>query len=461
MIEFCVTLFLLAGASQEEQPGKSSSPNFLFVVTDDHRFDMLGAAGNQQLHTPHLDRLARGATLLEQCIAHMPQCAPSRVTLLTGVTTHQHRHVANGVQPYDLGRSANNPVPTLPGQLAKAGYETLLIGKWHIFAAPADCGFTSVRTWLPVGMGRYQDPSLAQGPDLEFQSYQGFTTEVLTEDALDFLNSAAAREKPFFLWFATTAPHAPYRPNPEHIENLYKDRDLEVLRPPAFAGEMKPHWRNYYAAISHLDEQVGRLLQALGEQGLRERTVVVFLGDNGHMMGSRGKGGKVVPYEESIRVPCILSVPGFEGPRRSAAATSTLDLPATILRLANLTPPPQWPGRDLRPILRGEDDGSGWFAYAECASIEGPKWGDPAFRLIRSARHKLIVWRKAEPLLELYDLAQDPAEQRNLHDHKEAAGVRHDLLARLRRFASSTADEDALSWPSLQPAGSAQQDSPP
>src|SRR6185295_4468956 len=143
--------------------------------------------------------------------------------------------------------------------------------------------------------------------------------EVFADEAVDFLRGETARKGPFLLWLGFTAPHFPYQPNPERIAALYAGRRAEELSPPGFPRDVKANdWRHYDEAVSHLDEQLGRVLAALQETGLAERTVVVFLGDNGYMMGERGLGGpgsgadgKQVPYESSLRVPFLLRGPGL------------------------------------------------------------------------------------------------------------------------------------------------------
>jgi N-acetylglucosamine-6-sulfatase len=335
-------------------------PNILFVSSDDHRWDALGAAGNTAVHTPVLDRLAREGVYFTQATVNVSQCLPVRASLLTGRTTHGHGAYAHQNQRPEASRpTAFADWPTVPSLLRQAGYETVLVGKWHLASDPWRVGFSRTLTWLPGGAQRFTDPDLCQGESRELQKVKGFTQEIFADAAIDFLSHRGEAPKPFMLWLAFTAPHAPFAPNPERIEALYRGKTTAELLPEGFPANIPTNdWLHYYEGVSHFDEQLGRVLDTLERTGLAQSTVVVFLGDNGFMMGERGVGvtggqGKVVPYEGSIRVPMMIRAPalqGFSGP--SAAAVSSLDLAPTLLTLAGLETPISWPGRDLRPALR-------------------------------------------------------------------------------------------------------------
>jgi arylsulfatase A-like enzyme len=243
--------------------------------------------------------------------------------------------------------------------------------------------------------------------------------------AIAFLRSRGAKKAPFLLWLAFTAPHVPMTPNPPRIEALYAEKPGTALKPPGFTAPAEADWRHYDEAVSALDEQVGRVLAALDAAGLAKTTAVVFLGDNGFMMGQRGIGaksanGKVVPYEGSLRVPLIVRAPGL-APDISDLAASSLDLPPTLLAFAGLQPPASWPGRNLLPALR-HDTGAPLIedAFSEWADDQGEKFGKLAYRLVRTPRAKLIVWAEPGKQDELYDLAADPKEEKNLIDDPAA-----------------------------------------
>jgi arylsulfatase A-like enzyme len=255
-----------------------------------------------------------------------------------------------------------------------------------------------------------------------------------------------------------TAPHFPYEPNPERIQALYAGKSEEELRPPGFPRDVKANdWRHYDEAVSHLDEQLGRVLAALQESGLAEKTVVVLLGDNGYMMGERGVGGpgsradgKQVPYESSLRVPFVISGPGFSQGQVSDLPVSSLDLPPTLLSLAGIQAPRKWPGHDLTQALAGKlRIGE---AFAEWSDEESPKFGKLAYRVVRTPAHKLIVWKDPARGDELYDLKTDPVESRNLSRDPGVAAIVRDLRSRLRVWMEKNQDP-ALAWPGKSPPG--------
>ncbi|HEV2846964.1 MAG TPA: sulfatase-like hydrolase/transferase, partial [Thermoanaerobaculia bacterium] len=444
-------LALSAPAARADAPPK---PNIVFILSDDHRWDALGAAGNPAIHTPALDRLAARGAYFRQATTHVSQCLPVRATLLTGLTVHQHgAYSVQRQKPETTKPDAFQNLPTVPGLLRDAGYHTLLVGKWHLAAEPWLSGFSEVRSWLPAGGTEYKDPELARGNSRELSKTKGYTQQIFADDAISFVRSAAAKEKPFFLWLAFTAPHGPVAPNSPESEKLYAGKPASALPPPGFPKDIPAEdWRHYYEAVSDLDRQVGRVMAALEEAGLAESTAVVFLGDNGYMMGQRGIGlkdtpGKVVPYEGSIRVPLIVSSPGgkaLAGP--SDLPASSLDLPVTLVELAGLRPPSTWYGRDLLEALRRDPKNGLEDAFSEWADEENERW--TAYRLVRTVRHKLILWKDPAKPGELYDLSADPAEEKNLYTRPEAREVRRDLEARLRAWMERTQDP-AREWPKV------------
>jgi arylsulfatase A-like enzyme len=428
----------------------SSRPNIVVVLSDDHRWDALGAAGNPSVLTPLMDRMAREGVYFRQATTSVSQCHPVRASLLTGLPTYRHgvysiQHQAPGVAETLCRR------PTVASLLRDAGYRTVVVGKWHVPPPPWECGFDEVKTWMPDGSANYHDPELVHGHSTEHEAVPGFTQEIFTDDALDFLRGEAAQAGPFLLWVGFTAPHHPYEPNPERIESLYAGRGDEEFLPPGFPrGVPANDWRHYTEAVSHLDEQLGRLLAALQEASLAENTVVVLLGDNGYMMGERGVGGpgtrangKQVPYESSLRVPFLMDGPGLADGLASDLPVSSLDLPPTLLSLAGVPVPDTWPGRDLTAALAGKVEVRE--AFSEWSDEESERFGKLAFRAVRTPTHKLIVWKDPARGAELYDLAADPAETRNLFADPEAQGVLSDLRSRLSAWMRRNEDP-AASW---------------
>jgi arylsulfatase A-like enzyme len=449
-----VTLGCAGTVQRDPRPPVSpavSRPNLLVVLSDDHRWDALGAAGNPNVVTPVMDRLARDGVYFRQATVSVSQCHPVRASLITGLPAFRHgvystQHQAPGVAETLCRR------PTVASLLREAGYRTVLVGKWHVPPPPWECGFEEVRTWLPGGGSHYRDPELVRGRSEEHEVVPGFTQEIFADDAVGFLRSEAAQAGPFLLWLGFTAPHFPYEPNPERIEALYAGRADGGLLPPGFPRDVAANdWRHYDQAVSHLDEQLGRVTAALAETGLAERTVVVLMGDNGYMMGERGLGGpgsrangKQVPYDSSLRVPFVMRGPGLPKAIVSDLPVSSMDLPPTLLALAGLPVPDSWPGRDLTAALVGKLAVSE--AFAEWSDEESERFGGLAFRAVRTPAHKLIDWKDPVRGDELYDLAADPGETRNLIADPASRAVLRDLRSRLLAWMRRN-DDPALSWP--------------
>ncbi|MEA2564696.1 MAG: hypothetical protein QOH06_6200 [Acidobacteriota bacterium] len=434
-------------------PRPNTRPNIVVVLSDDHRWDALGAAGNPAVITPVMDAMVRDGVYFRQATVSVSQCHPVRASLLTGLPTYRHGVYSVQFQAPGVAETLCKR-PTVASLLRDAGYHTVVVGKWHLPPPPWECGFDEARTWLPGGSADYHDPELVHGHSGEPEVVAGFTQEIFTDDALEFLHSEAALSSPFLLWLGYTAPHFPNDPNPERIKALYAGRSDEELLPPAFPRNVPANdWRHYNESVSHLDEQLGRVLAALKETGLAERTVVVLLGDNGYMMGERGIGGpgtlangKQVPYESSLRVPFILSGPGLPQALVSDLPVSSMDLPPTLLSLAGVPVPDSWPGRNLLAALEGKIEVRE--AFAEWSDEESEKFGGLAFRAVRTPTHKLIVWKDQARGEELYDLSTDPAETHNLIADPAAGKILRDLRSRLLAWMQRNGDP-ALSWPAM------------
>lgn len=433
-------------------PARLARPrlNFVVVLSDDHRWDALGAAGNPAVITPVMDGMVRDGVYFRQATASVSQCHPVRASLLTGLPTYQHGVYSVQFQEPGVAETLCKR-PTVASLLRDTGYRTVTVGKWHLPPPPWECGFDEARTWLPGSSADYRDPELVHGHSAEHEVIKGFAQEIFADDAVDFLRGKDAKAGPFLLWLGFTAPHFPNDPNPERIAALYAGRSDEQLLPPGFPRDVQSNdWRHYNESVSHLDEQLGRVLATLKETGLDKRTVVVLLGDNGYMMGERGVGGpdskangKQVPYESSLRVPFILSGPGLPKALASDLPVSSLDLPPTLLSLAGLPVPDSWPGRNLLDALAGKTEVRE--AFSEWADEKSERFGGLAYRVVRTPAHKLIVWKDPARGEELYDLKADPAEARNLIAEPTAQETLRDLRSRLLAWMQQNGDP-AVSW---------------
>jgi arylsulfatase A-like enzyme len=427
----------LAGAAAPLVAAPAGRPNIVFLISDDHHFQCLGAAGNPNIRTPNLDRLASRGVHFTNAVISTAQCAPSRGILLSSLESYQTGLDSNGHLTFREGAG-----PTIVEQLQRAGYETTLVGKWHIEPSPRKCGFAKAPLWMQPAAGPYRDPILRRGLDGKDEKTPGHITDLLTDAGIEQLPSV---KQPFLLWLAYTAPHQPWYAD-EKYKKPYQRRGAQ-LAPPAHPPGGRPFdWETYYSVITHLDEAVGRLTAALEKAGLWDNTLLVFLGDNGFLCGTKGLQGKVEAWEESIRVPlmaCGGPVPG-RGP--VDAPVASVDVPATFLDYAGLKPAYPLAGRSLRPELETgkstrEEAFSGWNDGRPEALLV-PRSVEP-YRLVRTRTHKYILWESKRQML--FDLRADPAEEKDLAGDAAHAGILREMRGRLTRRMRETKDP-ALAW---------------
>ena len=410
---------------------RSQRPNFVLIVIDDLGWNNVGFMGSRFYETPNLDRLAKDSVVFTNAYANAPNCAPTRASLLTGQYTSRH-----GI--YTVGSSARDPsrlrklipIPnrtvlpswevTIAEALKPAGYVSASIGKWHLGRDP-ESGPVSQGFDLNVGgydrghpvsyFSPYRNPFLKDGPKGEY------LTDRLTTEAISFVRKN--RHKPFFLYFPTYAVHTPLQAQDDVVAKYRKK--------PRFHGQANPV---HGAMVEIVDRNVGRLMAALDELGLAEKTVVFFLSDNGGVQGITSmyplRGGKGMLYEGGIRVPAFVRWPGVtDGGCHSDEPILGMDLYPTILEMAGVRPPERHAidGVSLVPLLRGKErlgrEAIFWHfpAYLQAAhDMNGAR--DPLFRtrpcsVVRSGDWKLIEYFE-DGSLELYNLSEDVGEKVNL-----------------------------------------------
>ena len=413
---------LAAGAGALMAPGARDYTNVVMIMTDDQGQWALGCYGNPEIKTPNLDRLAAEGTRFQRAFVTTPVCSPSRATFLTGTIPSQHG-IRDWINQENIGAQARtflDNIPALPEMLAPLGHTCAISGKWHLGdSLKRQKGF---HQWfvLPTGGSRYQDPELIwQG---QVRKYPGYITEILTNQALDFIDQN--RDKPFFVFVGYNAPHTPYEGHPQRYLDLYKNCAFksipdEGVHPRQNAG-LRGHLGNreslsrYFAAVSAVDENVGRILAELDRHRLRQRTLVVFTSDNGFNCGHHGvwgKGNGTVPhnmYEGSILTPLIFCQPGRvrKGEVREEMV-SAYDFLPSVLEHLGAPPPPnreKLPGRSYAPLLRGKKTRWENVVFGEYDEV----------RMIRTEEFKYVHRMKQDAPNELWDLKNDPRETRNL-----------------------------------------------
>lgn len=433
-------------------------PNILVLFTDDHRFNAIRALGDPQVQTPNLDKLiAAGTTYTHAFIMGGTIgaiCAPSRGMLMTGRTLF---HVDEAIIRPDARKA--QPFHLVGEELRKAGYDTFHTGKWHIgpkllnrcFAAGENIFFGGMDNHTGTKVCSY-DPTGAY-PKSAIRQPSTFSSELFADAAIGFLKSRAGSSAPFFCNVAFTSPHDP-RTAPKRFADLYdpakiqlppnflaqhpfdngelKVRD-EMLAPhPRPESEIRRHIADYYAMISEVDHQIGRILQTLDETGLAGNTLVIFAGDNGLAVGQHGLLGKQNPYDHSWRVPLVLRGPGVARGKRVTELRYMHDINATIYD-ATRTPMPA--SVEMKPLLRpGGGRARVFFAYRDIQ------------RAVRDQRWKLVLYHvNGQETARLYDLSRDPWEMNPVDD---ANRIRHyrALLAEEMRAVGDPLDITKPNW---------------
>jgi arylsulfatase A-like enzyme len=462
-----VHLTLLLGCLAAGAPASAAEPparrptNVLFLLTDDQRPDTIRALGNPLIETPHLDALVQRGVVFTRAVSPNPLCVPSRAEILTGCSGFR-----NGVLP---GHSDQlNPKLTLwPEAMRAAGYHTCYVGKWHTTGRPSTRGYIESRGLYSSGGGVV--PRQTDHAGREVTGYRGWVFQTddrqlfrekgvgLTPDISRHFADAAIEviarrsEKPFFLHVNFTAPHDPlllppgyekkydpqrlplpanFRPRHPFDHGNYTGRDEQLFLWPRTPEETRAELAAYYAVISHLDEQIGRILKALEASGQADNTLIVFTSDHGLAVGSHGLRGKQNMYEHTIGVPLVLVGPNVPRSAKSEAPIYLRDLYPTICELAGVPIPASVEGRSLAPVLAGKvksvhDAVFGYFRDTQ--------------RMVRAGRWKLIQYPRL-PYEQLFDLQEDSAELTNRIDDPRHAAVRDELRARLRAWQKEVGD---------------------
>ena len=428
--------------------------NVLVFLTDDHAQWAAGCYGNAEIRTPTLDHLARRGVQMLNAFTPTPVCSPARASFWTGEMASRH-----GV--HDFLAQADPEVtaidwmagcPTLADRFHAGGYQTGLVGKWHL--GSAECPPPSFDYWYGLDMPVARPLHVRSPWPTEPQPPGGYHRHAVADRAVEFLRRRTA-ERPFFLFVGLFATHSPWTGHSARLVEQYRrggfaDIPQDVTYPfGRLAGESLYASRNdpvealaqYYAAVSEIDEQVGRILDELEAQELTSETLVVYTSDHGLNTGHHGiwgKGNGTRPYnmtEESIRIPMILSQPGVILPgQRRAEPVTHCDLHRTLLDHAGVPDPPEpsGPGRSFTPMLTGR-------------SI--PDWPDRVFgeygdlRMVRTARYKLIRRYPSGPD-ELFDLCTDPRESRDILGDPAIADTVGDLSDSLEAFFARHGDPE-------------------
>ncbi|WP_422350631.1 sulfatase-like hydrolase/transferase [Flagellimonas sp.] len=481
LVSVLVIAFLL-GACQEQPKEDNGTPNILFLFADDYTYEALHAMGNDVIETPNLDRLVNQGTTFTHAYNmggwNGAICVASRSMIISGTSIWNAHEITSKWRERD-STALNNTWGRL---MASKGYATYMTGKWHV-NAPADYVFDTarhIRPGMPDDLRSQADwkeihKAYKEGKDVKplmppayFRpvdendtlwspsdpKFKGFWeggkhwSEVIKDDALDFLEDASQKDNPFFMYLAFNAPHDP-RQSPQSFLDRYDIEDIpvpdnwlpeypygeamnssftmrdEALGPfPRTPFAIKTHLKEYYAIITHLDEQVGKILDALETSGKLDNTYIFFTGDHGLSVGHHGLLGKQSMFDHSIRVPLMVVGPDIPAGQQINTDVYLQDIMATSLELAKIEKPAYVEFNSLLPLAKGE---------TQTGSLTDGVYGafeQSSQRMIRKDGYKLIVYPKINKLL-LFNLEEDPLEMHNLGGNPENKALVESLFSDL------------------------------
>ncbi len=465
-------------------------PNIIYIMTDDHAAQAISCYGSKINKTPNLDRIAKEGMRFANCFCTNSICAPSRAVILTGKYSH-----INGV--IDNAKEFDGSQQTFPKLLQKAGYETAIIGKWHLKTDPTGFDYWNI---LP-GQGVYYNPVMIEMG--QKTKYAGYVTDIITDHCLNWLKERKG-DKPFCLMYHHKAPHREWAPPLKYltlyddvtilepatlfddysnrgraakeqdmtIEKTLNDTDLKLVAPKNLTLEQKKLWdaayepkneafrkanlkgkdlvrwkyqryiKDYLRCIASVDDNIGRVLDYLDEAGLADDTIVIYASDQGFYLGEHGWFDKRFMYEESLRMPLLVRYPKQIKPGSvNKDIVLNLDFAPTFLDFAGVSIPADMQGRSIRTLMQGKTPKdwrkSMYYHYYEYPAVHSAKrhYG------VRTERYKLIHFYHDIDEWELYDLQKDPDELNNIYNDPTYADVVNKLKAELSRLRKEFTDD--------------------
>ncbi len=465
---------------------EKTRPNILFIFSDDHAYHAISAYGSKINKTPNIDRLAKEGMLFHRCYVGNSICGPSRATILTGKYSHMNGFVRNG-------NKFDGSQPTFPKYMQKAGYQTAIVGKWHLETDPTGFDYWNIL----IGQGPYYNPPMIENGTRK--PHTGYTTEIITDYTLDWLKNKRDKDKPFVMMYQHKSPHRNWQPAPEYFDH-YKDvkipepdtlfdnysgrgrpereqdmtiektmtpDDLKLTPPRNLTPEQLQKWnafyepqneefkklnlkgedlvrykyqrymKDYLRCVDAMDDQIGRVLNYLDESGLAKNTIVIYSSDQGFYLGDHGWFDKRWIYEESVKTPFIVRWPGVTKPGtvNHNDMISILDLPETFLDAAGLPVPADMQGKSLVPILKGstpKDWRTSW--YYHYYEYPGAHSVRRHYGVIQGQYKLFHFYEKDVNEWRLIDLKKDPKEMIDVYGKPEYAKIQADLLKELTRL---------------------------
>ena len=495
LLALVIAAFALGLITTAETHAANSNkrPNILFIFSDDHAYQAISAYqqvsayGLDLNQTPNLDRLAKEGMRFDNCYVTNSICGPCRAVIQTGKHSHLNGFLCNG-------NKFDGTQQTFPKLLQKAGYQTAVVGKWHLGTHMAPQGYDYSE--VLIGQGPYYNPPMLRNG--ERMQHTGYTTEIITDLALDWLQNQRDQDKPFMLMYQHKAPHRNWQPGPDYlhmyddvtipepdtlfddyatreipakaqdmsIEFTMTDSDLKLTAPKNLTPEQRAKWdaayepkneafrkanlqgkdlvrwkyqrymKDYLRCIAAVDDNVGRVLDYLDKAGLADNTVVFYTSDQGFYLGEHGWFDKRWMYEESLRTPLMVRWPGVVKPgTTNDDIVSNLDFAETFLDIAGVKIPADMQGCSLVPIFKGKTPAD-WRDYFYFHYYEFP--GAHSVRRhfgVTDGRFKLIRFYEPDvDAWELYDVANDPKELNNIYGQSKLATDQARLEKHLQRL---------------------------
>ena len=465
---------LAAAAAQGKQP------NIVYMMADDHASSAISAYGSRVNKTPNIDRIAQQGMRFDNCFCTNSICTPSRAVILTG----QYSHI-NGVKTLSDKIDPNHE--NVAKDLQAAGYQTAMVGKWHLVTNPTGFDYWKI---LP-GQGVYHDPVLID-MDGTRKKHTGYATDVITDFSLEWLKNRD-RNKPFFLMCHHKAPHRPWEPDdkhmnmytgvipePDNILDKYEHRskaaanatnkigqnmvksDTKVDPPPGLDYAGLRHWayqrfmQDYLRCVASVDDNVGRVLDFLDAEKLADNTIVIYTSDQGFFLGEHGFFDKRFMYEESLRMPFVIRYPGEIKPGSvNKDMVLNLDFAPMFLDFAGKPKPSEMQGRSFRPLLNGHTPKDWRKSMYYRYWMHMADHGVPAHYGIRTLRYKLVYYygkplgsagalpKETAPEWELFDLEKDPHEMNSLYGDPKYAKIQKQLTEEMYKLQKECGDTPA------------------
>ncbi len=421
----------------------TARPNLVFIFADQWRAQSTGYAGNKDVRTPNLDRLAKQSVNFSNAVSGCPVCTPYRGSLLTGQYWLTHGLFYND-------KPLNPDAMTIGKVYSKAGYETGYIGKWHIDGHGRSSFIPEERRqgfkfWKVCECTHNYNKSLYYGETDVKQYWDGYDAIAQTREARKYIRQHA-NTTPFILFMSWGPPHAPYQTAPEKYHSMFDPAGISVHPnvPESLKAKAREELAGYYAHIAALDDCIGDVLDTLKECRIEDNTIFVFTSDHGDMLRSHGQTKKQKPWDESVRIPFLLRYPAAHGKsgRTIDMPINTPDIMPTLLGLSGIAIPESVEGRDFSGVIKGTQQPDNDAALIMCP-VPFHQWsyqkGGREYRGVRTRRYTYVRDIKGPWLL--YDNKADPYQLKNLCNDPKYATVRQELQTILSRKLEETNDE--------------------